>query len=89
MTVKFAHFRINLYNTKTQDFFNLGHQLRFIKRESILTKRRCYTLDTYKVQTLQSKTINCTLLTAVHVVAKSENNLKGEKVQFIMKMHTL
>ncbi len=32
---------------------------------------------TYKVQTLQPETVRCTPLTAVHIVSKGENNLKG------------
>lgn len=41
--------------------------------------------DTYKVQALQPKTIHCTLLTTVHVVAKSKNNLKGNRSNSLRK----
>lgn len=41
--------------------------------------------DTYKVQTLQSKAVHCTLLTTVHVVAKSKNNLKANRSNLLRK----
>lgn len=41
--------------------------------------------DTYNVQTLQSKTVRCTLLTAVHVVPKCKNNLKADRSSLFKK----